>query len=91
MRYYIVLAAAAACLSVPAAGFGGGSGPRNKDSDVVCRRDGGAELGSHLRRAPRICKTRAEWREAEDHTQRDLRSVTEGAREREEPTSNPQR
>jgi hypothetical protein len=87
MRYYIVLAAAAACLSVPAAGSDGGSTPRNKDNDTVCRRAQGLELGSHLRRAPRICKTRAAWREDEEYTQRDFRARTGAVnREPEEPT-----
>lgn len=87
MRYYIVLAAAAACLSVPAAGFAGGGSPK-QDSDVVCRRAQGMELGSHLRRAPRVCKTRAEWRQDEEYTQRDFRARTEAAnREPEDPTA----
>jgi hypothetical protein len=88
MRYYMVIAVAAACVTAPAAGLAS-SEPANRDNQVVCRRAEGGELGSHLRRAPRVCKTRAEWRELEDYTQRDLRSMSDRTRDPEEPAAGP--
>lgn len=74
MRYYVILAAVIGCVSVPALSFGNNGGPR-KDTDIVCRQEQGMETGSHLRRAPRVCRTRAEWRENDEHTERDIRIV----------------
>lgn len=62
MRISIMFAAAAACLTAPA--WAGGDG-EDKDNQVVCRRSAEYETGTRLRRAPRVCHTRAEWRELE--------------------------
>jgi hypothetical protein len=54
----------------------------NRDNKVVCRRDRDHTLGSHIR-APRTCRTRAEWRAIEEHTQNEMQQIRDGQQARE--------
>ena len=76
MTRSILLAALAVSVAAPMPVLAAGK-DTNRDDQVVCRRDREANLGSHIR-APRTCRTRAEWREIEDHTQRELTQVQDG-------------
>ena len=44
---------------------------------LVCKRDRQTNLGSHFR-APRTCMLRSQWREMEEHTQRELQQILDG-------------
>src|SRR5688500_5353203 len=54
-----------------------GAGVDNRDSQVVCRRERQPTLGSRLK-GPRLCQTRAQWRELEEYTQRELQQIRDG-------------
>jgi hypothetical protein len=75
MQSNLIKALVAAVVLAPVPAFA--SADDNRDNQVVCRRDREANLGSHLR-APRTCRTRAEWRELEDHSQRELQQIRDG-------------
>lgn len=76
MTRSIILAALVAAVATPMPVLAFAKDDK-KDDQVVCRRDRTTETGSHLR-APRTCRTRAEWREIEDHTQRELQQIRDG-------------
>ena len=48
-----------------------------REDPLVCKRDRQTTLGSHFR-APRTCMLRSQWREMEDHTQRELQQIMDG-------------
>ncbi len=49
----------------------------SQDDKVVCRRDREKTLGSNMR-APRTCRTRAQWRELEEQTQNEIQQIRDG-------------
>ena len=71
---YAALAVALTTPSLPAAAV---AGTENRDSQIVCRRERQPTLGSRLP-GPRMCQTRAQWRELEEHTQRELQQIRDG-------------
>jgi Ni/Co efflux regulator RcnB len=54
----------------------------NEDNKMVCRRDRDRTLGFNIR-APRTCRTRAEWRALEEHTQNEMQQIRDGQEVRE--------
>jgi hypothetical protein len=70
MRFLILAGMAAVAVAAPSAAKK--PEPADRDKQVVCRRGNEAALGSHFAR-PRVCRTRAEWREVEANTDRELR------------------
>jgi len=81
MRHPLPIAflAVSVAAPMPAASFAFGN---NRDDQVVCRRDRETTLGSHIR-APRTCRTRAEWRQIEEHTQNEMQQIRDGQQPRE--------
>ena len=57
-----------------------------RDDQVVCRRDREKVLGSNMR-AARTCRTRAEWRQIEEHTQNEMQQFRDGQTPIEPPPS----
>jgi hypothetical protein len=49
----------------------------DRDDQMVCRRDRQSEVGTRMR-APRTCRTRAQWREMEELTQREIDQIRDG-------------
>lgn len=76
-RLLIASLAVSVAAPLPAAAF-----DNNRDEQVVCRRDRQSNLGSHIR-APRTCRTRAEWRQIEEHTQNEMQQIRDGQQPRE--------
>ena len=72
-RVLLTFVAAAVAAPFPAAAFDFD----DRDNKVVCRRDRETTLGSHIR-APRTCRTRAEWRQIEEHTQNEMQQIRDG-------------
>lgn len=75
-RYLFIVAAA--CLAAPAAAADGeqqGASAADRSNEVVCRRMGESETGSHMRRSRRVCQTRGEWAATEEATQRRIREM----------------
>jgi len=81
MRHRLLIAflAASVAAPMPAAAFAFGD---DRNDQVVCRRDRQSNLGSHIR-APRTCRTRAEWRQIEEHTQNEMQQIRDGQQPRE--------
>lgn len=78
-RFLIAILAVSVAAPIPATAFAFGD---NRDDQVVCRRDRQSSLGSHIR-APRTCRTRAEWRQIEEHTQNEMQQIRDGQQPRE--------
>ena len=49
----------------------------NGDNKVVCRSQRDHNVGTRIR-APRVCRTRAEWREEHDRTQSEMQQIRDG-------------
>ena len=80
----VLYAALAVALMTPplpaataAAAANDGASADDRDSQVVCRRERQPTLGSRLK-GPRLCQTRAQWRELEEYTQRELQQIRDG-------------
>ncbi len=73
---FLMSAVLAACVAAPvpalAVGFDDGG-----DSKVVCRSNRDHNLGTRIR-APRVCRTRAEWREEQERTQSEMQQIRDG-------------
>lgn len=82
----VLYAALAVALTTPPLPAAAGAGADNRDSQIVCRRERQPTLGSRLT-GPRLCQTRAQWRELEDHTQRELQQIRDGQAPTEPPPS----
>jgi len=49
----------------------------NGDNKVVCRSQRDHNVGTRIR-APRVCRTRAEWREEQERTQSEMQQIRDG-------------
>ena len=49
----------------------------DNDDKMVCRSSREHNLGTRIR-APRVCRTRAQWREIEEHTQSEMQQIRDG-------------
>ena len=76
MRFFLMSALLAATVAapMPALAF---AFDDNRDDKIVCRSNRDHAVGTRIR-AERVCRTRAEWRQLEEHTQRELQQVRDG-------------
>lgn len=49
----------------------------NGDNKVVCRSNRDHNVGTRIR-APRVCRTRAEWREEQERTHSEMQQIRDG-------------
>ena len=84
MRRQLLLAAILGSVAapMPAAAFAFD----DRDDRVICRRDRDKVLGSNMR-AARTCRTRAEWRQIEEHSQNEMQQFRDGQTPIEPPPS----
>ena len=78
-RLLLALLVTAVAAPLPAAAF---VFDANEDNKMVCRRDRERTLGSNIR-APRTCRTKAEWRALEEPTQNEMQQIRDGQEVRE--------
>ena len=81
MSRQLLLAFLAASVAAPIPAMAAHS-DGDRDNQTVCRRYDGGNLGSNIQRRTRVCKTRAEWRQLEEHTQNELQQVRDGQQPR---------
>ena len=76
MRHFLMFAVLTASVAapMPALAF---ALDDNRDDKIVCRSNRDHVVGTRIR-AERVCRTRAQWRELEEHTQRELQQIRDG-------------
>jgi hypothetical protein len=72
----LMSAVLAACLAAPVPALAV-AGDDNGDNKVVCRSNRDHNVGTRIR-APRVCRTRAEWREEQERTQSEMQQIRDG-------------
>ena len=73
MRTLVAAMALSLCLTSPAVAA---NDKESEDQKVICKRQ--KTLGSNFA-AKRVCRTKAEWEEVEEHTKRELRNISDRA------------
>ena len=74
MRFFLsAIVAASVAAPMPALAVAGD----DSDNKMVCRSNREHNLGTRIR-APRVCRTRAEWRQIEDRTQEEMQQTRDG-------------
>jgi hypothetical protein len=66
--------------------------PQPQEDKLVCRYQEGADLGSHISRAKKVCMRASEWKELEainEQTQRRLQERGPGTRRTDQATMGP--
>ncbi len=72
LMFAVVAASVAAPMTAVAVGF-----DDNGDDKMVCRSNREHNVGTRIR-APRVCRTRAQWRELEERTQSEIQQIRDG-------------
>ena len=83
MRRFLMSAVLAASVAAPMPALALSSDGA-RDNQVVCRSVRDHTVGTRIR-APRTCRTRAEWRQIEEHTQREIQQIRDGQAPTEPP------
>ncbi len=83
MRHLLMSAVLAALVAAPMPALAFVSDD-NRDDQTVCRSDREHNVGTRIP-AKRTCRTRAEWRELEENTQRELQQIRDGQAPNEAP------
>ena len=73
----VVAASVAVPMPVHAVAADNVAANNSADKKMVCRSSRDHNLGTRIR-APRVCRTRAQWRELEEHTQNELQQIRDG-------------